>query len=145
MCLIVFAVRPDDEHVLLLAGNRDEFHGRPTEPLAWWQDRPEIVGGRDAKAGGTWLAASRHGRFATVTNSRDAEQPHPGLRSRGLLVTDFLESRQGPLEFLEGVDGAQYAGFNLVISDGRSVAYGGNRGAGPRELDAGVPRCDAGR
>ena len=138
MCLIVFAVRPDDEQVLLLAGNRDEFHERPTEPLGWWQDRPGIVGGRDVKAGGTWLAASRHGRFATVTNSRDAEEPQPGLRSRGLLVTDFLESDRSPIEFLESVDGSHYAGFNLVISDGRSVAYGGNRGVGPRELDPGV-------
>ncbi|MDJ0916411.1 MAG: NRDE family protein [Woeseiaceae bacterium] len=138
MCLIVFAVRPDDEHVLLLAGNRDEFHERPTEPLAWWKDRPDVVGGRDAQAGGTWLAASRRGRFATVTNSRDAEPPDPGLRSRGLLVTDFLDSELSPMAFLEAVDGAHYAGFNLVISDGRSVAYGGNRGAGPRELGPGV-------
>ncbi|MDJ0758620.1 MAG: NRDE family protein [Woeseiaceae bacterium] len=138
MCLIVFAVRPDDEHVLVLAGNRDEFHERPTEPLGWWRDRPDIVGGRDAQAGGTWLAASRRGRFATVTNSRDAEPPDPGLRSRGLLVTDFLDSKLSPMAFLEGIEGSQYAGFNLVISDGQSVAYGGNRGAGPRELNPGV-------
>lgn len=138
MCLVVFAVEPDDAHVLLLAGNRDEFHGRPTQSLAWWDDRPGIVGGRDAQAGGTWLAASRHGRFATVTNSRDAQPPAPGLRSRGLLVTDFLESSSDPVEFLADIDGAEYAGFNLVLSDGVSVAYGSNRGAEPRRLERGV-------
>lgn len=138
MCLIVFAVQPDDRHVLLLAGNRDEFHERPTRSLAWWTDRPDIVGGRDVQAGGTWLAANRHGRFATVTNSRDAEPPRPGLRSRGLLVTDFLESSLDPLDFLAGIDDAAYAGFNLVLSDGQSVAYGSNRGAEPKRLERGV-------
>lgn len=138
MCLVVFAVEPDEQHVLLLAGNRDEFHERPTRSLAWWHDRPQIVGGRDAEAGGTWLAASRQGRFATVTNSRDAEPPQPGLRSRGLLVTDFLESSLDPLDFLADIDGAEYAGFNLVLCDGKSVGYGSNRGAEPRRLDRGV-------
>ena len=138
MCLIVFAVEPDDTHKLLLAGNRDEFHARPTQSLSWWHDRPDIVGGRDAQAGGTWLAASRQGRFATVTNSRDAEPPEPGLRSRGLLVTDFLESSLAPLDFMAGIEGADYAGFNLVLSDGVSVAYGSNRGAGPKLLERGV-------
>ena len=138
MCLIVFAVQPDEENTLLLAGNRDEFHDRPTDPLGWWADQPRIVGGRDARAGGTWLAASRDGRFATVTNSRDARAPEPGHRSRGLLVTDFLESQEPPMTFLERVDGPAYAGFNLIVSDGRSVAYSSNRGAGPQTLERGV-------
>lgn len=138
MCLLVFSVQPDAQQTLLLAGNRDEFHRRPSEPLGWWRDKPNILGGRDLRAGGTWLAASADGRFATVTNSRDAAAPDPGLRSRGLLVTDFLESSQPPIDFLEALEREQYAGFNLVISDGNTVAYGSNRDGKPRLLDQGI-------
>ncbi len=138
MCLLVFAVQPDAQTTLLLAGNRDEFHGRPASPLAAWDDHDGVVGGRDLQAGGTWLAARRGGRFATVTNSRDAVPPAPDLRSRGFLVTDFLLSDQTPLTWLEQLNGVDYAGFNLVLSDGDSVAYGSNRLEPPRLLEPGV-------
>jgi len=55
MCLIVFAWRPGHALPLLLAANRDEFHARPSLPLAAWEDAPSIIGGRDLQAGGTWL------------------------------------------------------------------------------------------
>ena len=52
MCLIVLRFDPAAEHPLLMVANRDEFHHRPTAPLAWWPDAP-ILGGRDLQAGGT--------------------------------------------------------------------------------------------
>ena len=72
------------------------FMRDPTKGAHWWPDKPDILGGRDLQAGGTWLALHRNGRFATVTNFRDAEPPSPGLLSRGHLVTGFLESKVGP-------------------------------------------------
>lgn len=138
MCLVVFAVAPDERTTLLLAGNRDEFHARPASPLATWEDDDDVIGGRDLQAGGTWLAASRSGRFATVTNARDAVPSSADLRSRGLLVTDFLHSDLSPLAWLEKLEGDDYAGFNLVLSDGDSVAYGSNRIDRPRQLAPGV-------
>uniref|UniRef100_UPI001576FFB4 NRDE family protein n=1 Tax=Burkholderia sp. L27(2015) TaxID=1641858 RepID=UPI001576FFB4 len=54
MCLIAFAWNVHPRWRLLLAGNRDEFHARPSAPLARWDDVP-IIGGRDLQAGGTWL------------------------------------------------------------------------------------------
>ncbi len=123
---------------LIVAGNRDEFHARPTRDAHWWPDKPDILAGRDLTAGGTWLGLHRSGRFATVTNYRDADQPSAKLESRGHLITGFLEGRLDPLAHLESVDGDRYAGFNLLVADGDRFAYQSNRGAGVRELPPGI-------
>ena len=138
MCLVVVAIGRSTAYPLILAGNRDEFHARPSAEADWWTDHPDIVGGRDLQAGGTWLALHRHGRFATVTNYRDAELPARGLRSRGHLVADFLEADSSPQEYLENIDGSAYAGFNLIVGDTDNIAYCSNRGAGVRLLGNGV-------
>lgn len=138
MCLVLIAWQQHPRYPLIIAGNRDEFHNRPTEDAHWWPDATDIVGGRDLQAGGTWLAVHRAGRFATVTNFRDAEPPSARYRSRGLLVTEFLNGTDAPLDFLEDVDGAAYSGFNLLVSDGSTLAWLSNRGDAVRELDAGI-------
>ena len=138
MCLVVLAIGQSPEYPLVLAGNRDEFHARPTAAARWWADKPHILGGRDLQAGGTWLALHRNGRFATVTNYRDAVPVSPRFRSRGFLVTEFLETDDSPQRFAESLDGSAYAGFNLIIGDTDSVAYVSNRGAQARELEPGV-------
>jgi len=138
VCLVVLAIGQSKEHPLILAGNRDEFHARPTQKADWWPDKPDIAGGRDLQAGGTWLALHRNGRFATVTNFRDAMPVSPKFRSRGHLVTEFLESDQPPLGYLETIDGPAYAGFNLIVGDLHDVAFLSNRDGGPRTLPAGL-------
>lgn len=138
MCLVLLAIGQSPEYPLIIAGNRDEFHARPTEAAHWWTDRPDIVGGRDLEAGGTWLALHRSGRFATVTNYRDAEASTTGQRSRGHLVTDFLEGAQAPRSYLEGIDGSAYAGFNLIVGDAEKAAYLSNRDESVRDLAPGV-------
>lgn len=138
MCLLVVAHRSHARFPLIVAGNRDEFHARPARAAHWWPDAPDILGGRDLQAGGTWLAMHRNGRFATVTNYRDAQHEHGKRRSRGLLITGFLESSAAPMQYLCSVDGDDYAGFNLLVADGDSLAYLSNRGAGQRELAAGI-------
>lgn len=138
MCLVVLAWQQHPELPLIVAGNRDEFHGRPTEHAHWWPDSPDIVGGRDLQAGGTWLALHRGGRFATVTNFRDAQLPSPKYRSRGHLVTEFLNSTESPVDYLNDVDVAEYAGFNLLVSDGVTLACLSNRADGVQTLAPGV-------
>lgn len=138
MCLVVLAVGQSAQFPLILAGNRDEFHSRPTLQADWWSDKPDIVGGRDLQAGGAWLALHRNGRYATVTNYRDAEPVSAKFRSRGHLVTGFLESDLRPLEYLALIDGAAYAGFNLIVGDAEQLAYLSNRGEAPRKLPAGL-------
>jgi uncharacterized protein with NRDE domain len=123
---------------LIIAGNRDEFHSRPTQDAHWWPDQPDILGGRDQQAGGTWLAFSRSGRFAAVTNFRDAEPTSGRLRSRGHLITEFLGSTLSSMDYIEQIDDERYAGFNLLVSDGEDLAYLSNRGGGKRVLPPGI-------
>jgi uncharacterized protein with NRDE domain len=138
MCLLVVAVHSHPRLPLIVAGNRDEFHARPTREAHWWPDHPDIVGGRDLQAGGTWLAMSRSGRFAAVTNFRDAQHETGDFRSRGHLITDFLTNRLAPHDYLKSIDPGRYAGFNLLVADRADAAYLSNRGAPMRRLPAGV-------
>lgn len=91
MCVIALALDASPRWRLVIAANRDEMHARATAPLGWWPDAPHVCAGRDAVAGGTWMGVTRDGRFAAVTNLRDAnELPPAGARSRGELVAGFL-------------------------------------------------------
>ena len=138
MCLVVVGWQMHPEYPLIVAGNRDEFHSRPTQSAHWWSDTPDIVGGRDLQAGGTWLALHRRGRFATVTNYRDADITSAKYRSRGHLVTDFLNGTLSPVDYLKTLEGSAYAGFNLLVSDGMTLAWYSNRGNGTQCLVPGV-------
>lgn len=138
MCLLVFSWRPEAAHRLVLAGNRDEFHDRPAAPAGWWEHG--ILGGRDLRAGGTWMAAQRNGRFAVVTNYREPVEEGRGPRSRGELVHDYLASTGSPQDFARQVAarGHDYAGFNLLLGDPGALVYLSNRGRGPELLAPGV-------
>ena len=102
-----------------MAANRDEFHGRPAAAASFWSDRPGILAGRDLQARGTWMGVSRSGRFAAVTNYRGAREPR-AERSRGALVTDFLQGRETPAAYVQQLlsTSGSYGGFNLLVSDG---------------------------
>jgi uncharacterized protein with NRDE domain len=138
VCLIVLGVGQHPDYPLILAANRDEFHARPTQEAHWWPDRPGVLGGRDLQAGGTWLAVSRSGRFATVTNFRDAKPPDSSHRSRGHLVTEFLESELSPQDYVAAIDEDVYAGFNLIVGTAGEIAYLSNREDGTRDLGPGA-------
>ena len=141
MCLLVLAWKHHPRYRLILAGNRDEFHDRAAAPLNWWQDDPRILGGRDLKAGGTWLGVARSGRFGVVTNYRDLQAPIEGAPSRGQLVPRFLTGATSPKEFLDDLRGAapRYSGFNLLVGGTRSLYYYSNRGPNaPTALAPGV-------
>jgi uncharacterized protein with NRDE domain len=138
MCLIVAAWRAHPVYRLIVAANRDEFHGRPASPAGFWRDRPHILGGRDLEAKGTWMAVSRSGRFAAVTNYRGAREPS-AAESRGALVTRFLNSQALPAAYMAEVNGkaASYSGFNLLASDENELWWGSNRDGAPRRLEPG--------
>src|SRR5690606_41994525 len=84
ICLIAFAWEAHPRWRLLLAGNRDEMHARPSAALSRWDDLP-IIGGRDLQAGGTWLGVTDTGRCCVVTNVRSEEHTSE-LQSRESLV-----------------------------------------------------------
>jgi uncharacterized protein with NRDE domain len=138
MCLLVFAWRPGATESLVLAGNRDEFHQRPAAPAAWWCNGS--VGGRDLRAGGSWLAAHRSGRFAVVTNYREPIEEGRGPHSRGELVTGFLGGHEDPEAFAQKIAkrGREYGGFNLLLGTPEALVYLSNRGRGPENLAPGI-------
>lgn len=140
MCLVLVVHDAQAPYRLVVAANRDEYHARPAAPADWWEDRPDVVAGRDLESGGTWLGASRRGRFATVTNVRAGHPVRRGPRSRGLIVTDFLEADTRADEFATALvdDGSAYDGFNLLAWDGRTLAWCSNRSGSVRTLEPGV-------
>ncbi|MHB8354263.1 MAG: NRDE family protein [Burkholderiales bacterium] len=119
MCLIVLAWQTHPAYALALVGNRDEYHARPTLPAAYWPDHPEILAGRDLKAGGTWLGVTRQGRFAAITNYRDPAQFEQQRRSRGELTQAFLLDSASPKAWLERLKPrlSDYNDFNLLVGD----------------------------
>lgn len=128
MCLIALAWRIHPHYRLVIAANRDEFHARPTLALAEWEDAPQVVGGRDALHGGSWLAV-RGRRFAAVTNVRRPLEQEG--RSRGELVADFVRSDADAVAAMQRLasDATQYRPFNLLVHDGETLAFASNRPA----------------
>lgn len=129
MCVVAFAWDAHPRWRLLLAGNRDEFHARPTAPLAAWQDGSGIVAGRDLEAGGTWLGVDRRGRCALVTNVRDLRAPQDGL-SRGLLASDWLRAGDddGAATHSDALlpRAGRYRPFNLLLADAHDCRWTSN-------------------
>ena len=130
MCLVAFGWKAHPNYSLIVGANRDEWHQRPAASAAWWKDYPQILAGRDLKAGGTWMGVSRSGRFAAITNFRDPAEKRSTARSRGELVTAFLLGLESPGDFLSSISerAHEYNGFNLVVADTSSMAYFGSRG-----------------
>jgi uncharacterized protein with NRDE domain len=139
MCVVALAWNAHPRWHLLLAGNRDEFHARPTAALAHWPVS-SLIAGRDLHSGGTWVGLDPRGRVAVVTNVRDGvAKPHDGP-SRGAL----------PLAFLEGVADAadetaellaramEFAPFNLVLADAGGCWHVGNHPPQREALAPGV-------
>jgi uncharacterized protein with NRDE domain len=148
MCVLAFDFDPSAQKsagsVLKLISNRDEFLTRPTLAAHWWSpsawsgtpsDQAElspkpsndgmpiwILGGRDLRAGGSWLAISRAGRIAILTNYRDPSNEASSARSRGDLVEQWVGLRNAQVnsealaQELAG-DAQSYTGFNLLLFD----------------------------
>lgn len=140
MCLIAFGWKAHPEYSLIVGANRDEWRDRPASPATWWSDYPQILAGRDLKAGGTWMGVTRGGRFAAITNFRDPAEKRSTARSRGELVTAFLLSLESPGDFLSSISerAHEYNGFNLVVADTSSMAYFGSRAGEIKLLEPGV-------
>jgi len=129
VCLLVIAWRSHARFPLIVAANRDEFHDRPAAPLERWPAPRHLLGGRDLRAGGAWLALDRSRRFGVVTNYRDLQRPAPGAPSRGELIPQFLEEDSGASEFLAELEprASRYSGFNLLLADAGELWYASNR------------------
>ena len=143
---------------VLLAGIRDEFTGRAWQPPGrHWPQYPELTGGLDLLAGGTWLAvAPAARRVACVLNGRGVTAPAASRRSRGVLplqaaaegklahemVTDFdpfhlltAEPGRATLDSWDGTNLTERelaAGLHLIVNSGivSDPPAAGSAGAG---------------
>lgn len=143
MCLLVLAWQVHPRYRLVVAANRDEFHARAAAPMAPWPPPAQLIAGRDLQAQGTWLGIDRLRRFGVVTNFRELAPARAGAPSRGALIPGYLAS-PAPLNAADyfaalAPRAADYAGFNLLLSDHEALWYGSNRAPEfARRLPSGV-------
>jgi uncharacterized protein with NRDE domain len=140
MCLVLFAYQCHPLYRLILAANRDEFYQRPTAPLDFWTDHPQVLAGRDLEQNGTWLGVTRNGRLAAITNYRDPKALKSNAPSRGHLVSDYLLGSVAPEPYLRKIQATahQYSGFNLLVGHGQELFYYSNFGPGIKRVAPGV-------
>jgi uncharacterized protein with NRDE domain len=130
MCLVLFAYQVHPIYKLIVAANRDEFYQRPTAPVHYWEDDPEILAGRDLEKLGTWMGVTKSGRFAALTNYRDPKEVTEGKRSRGELVANALQYKGDIKGYMQSLvsNNDWYPGYNLLAGDGDELYYYSNVG-----------------
>jgi uncharacterized protein with NRDE domain len=154
MCIALLSTA-HPEYPLVLLSNRDEFLDRPTAPAHWWAPpHSHVLGGRDLQRPeqGTWLGLTRDGRIAILTNFRDEGAEIARDKSRGAIVSAYLnrpadekESDDGfARRLIEDVGINDVGGFSLVFghlqpSEDGSLGGGGlsiisNRTTDPSDL-----------
>lgn len=146
MCLIYLSLHQHPTYKLILAANRDEFYARKTEPVSYWLNHLNILGGRDLEAMredgtcGTWMAMTTSAKIAMVTNYRDFKNLKPVAPSRGHLVSDFLIGDVEAESYLKEVEKTknEYNGFNLLVGDVDCLFYLSNYKEGIEKLSAGT-------
>jgi uncharacterized protein with NRDE domain len=145
MCLlaVVFQVHP--EAPVVIAANRDERFARPAEPVQVLRPAdPRVLGGRDALAGGTWLAVNAHGVWAGVTNRPTPNGRNAARRSRGvlpLIIAEHDQAAAGVAAFEEKVRCSEYNPCWLLAGDRTALFYivvGGTERPEVTRLPAGI-------
>lgn len=143
MCLAAIALDQSRRFPLVIAANRDEFFKRPAARLAWWSPgagQPDILGGRDLEAGGTWLGLTAKGRLAFITNVRDPSHRDPSAPSRGGIVTRWLAGDLSADRFWMHTALSGYNGFNLLAADFRrgECFFASSLDSNPLRLERGL-------
>ena len=137
MCTLAAFVRMSAEIPLLVAANRDEFLDRPSAEPGLIAVDPWVFAGQDLTAGGTWFGVNEHGMVVGLLNRRRTHAVDPGLRSRGLLCLEMLQTRS-PSEAarrLRATPADAYNGFNMLIANA-DQAFVATNPAGALQVDA---------
>lgn len=125
MCIALLSTA-HPEYPLVLLSNRDEFLDRPTAQAHWWKTPQEhVLGGRDLQRPeqGTWLGLTKDGRIAILTNFRDEGSEITRDKSRGAIVSAYLNKPPGEKEsddqfarrLVEEIGINDVGGFSLVF------------------------------
>lgn len=124
MCTLLIATRVWQDAPLVVAANRDEKLGRPSEPPSVREaSGMQFLAPRDLQSGGTWLGINQHGVLAAITN-RWTPSPRDDVRSRGLLVVDALRPSTAvqSADAIAALDPSDYNPFHLVVA-GADAAF----------------------
>jgi|SRR5579885_253917 uncharacterized protein with NRDE domain len=129
MCTLALYLRVFPQFPLVVAANRDEFLARPAAAPTTLCQYPLVVGGKDLRAGGTWLAINEHGLIAGLLNRRSELPADPDRRSRGLLCLDALKfpTVSEALRFVVAQAPERYNPFNLLLASRAEAAVAHNR------------------
>jgi uncharacterized protein with NRDE domain len=130
MCLILLSYDMHPFYRMVFAANRDEYYSRPTAPVAFLDNAPDILGGLDLNHNGMWLGITRTGRFAAITNFRNPGWQIANPPSRGFLVSNFIDADESAESYLEQVKsiGQKYNGFNILVGDKSNLLFYSNIG-----------------
>jgi uncharacterized protein with NRDE domain len=134
------AYKMHTDYPFLVLANRDEYYERPTENAHWWKEAPNILAGKDLKAGGTWLGLTASGKFCALTNYRDPQNFNPTARSRGHIVSDYLANAIPAPDFISKslTDTSAYNDFNLVCYEAEQLYYFGSKEGKVKALSPGI-------
>jgi len=140
VCTLIFGWRVAEEAPLLLAANRDEDPERPAEGPRVLRGEPRVVGGRDRRAGGTWLAIRDRRCVVGVLNRRGgdhASATRGAVRapSRGLLALLVAAAGDGHPRALAAaarllLRADPYAPVSLVVAGPEGAYVASRDGAG---------------
>jgi uncharacterized protein with NRDE domain len=136
MCTLAIYFRVFSEYPVVIAANRDEFLDRPALPPTTLADNPHVIGGKDLKAGGTWLGLNSHGLVCGLLNRRSELPANPNARSRGILTLEALSHRTpgNASGYVARQNGADYNFFNLLMAS-RNEAYVAYNRAGADQIE----------
>jgi len=127
MCLLVAAWHHTEQWPLVVGANRDEWLDRPASAITVLRHaEPRVLGGRDERAGGTWLAVNEYGVVCGLTNRPMADGPDPGKRSRGrlpLVAAGFRTAEEGAEALATEAATGAYNPAWLLVGDRRSLYY----------------------
>lgn len=126
MCTVVILRRPEHAWPVIIGANRDEMRDRAWLPPArHWDDRPNVVAGRDTVAGGSWLGINDHGLVAAILNRPGSLGPANDKRSRGELVLEALDHAEAgdAAEALSAINPHAYRTFNLLVADSEAAFW----------------------
>lgn len=140
MCLIAFSYKQHPNYQIIFVANRDENYSRPTRAAGFWDENPNILAGKDLKAGGTWMGINKQGAFSAITNYRDPSIEKINPSSRGYLVLDYLKENGNPESYLHQIDqkADQYMGFSLLAGTGEQLGFYSNQQRKVKMLDPGL-------
>lgn len=128
-----------------VSSQQTDVHGQP--PNGASEEIQHILSSRDLQRAerGTWLGITKSGHFSVLTNYRELDpsklcQPISGQRSRGSMVTSWLENsaERSVCDYVEAVmasGGCQgVGGFSLICGKLRRIRVGGEDGLEPMAI-----------